>query len=654
MSENIILPPCRMQTVHQKFRTQYGQIVNGSLEVINFRDDGGNGFSLQNIRDYSNKVSRDFARNLGLETGARQDMKFLVWVGVQFPFGYKSSFFPTELGQDVNIWTPQRYDPPPDVVDAYMASKSKMFDVYIMMVPKNGRGLHIAKNTDCFFYTLKVLTGGRLPKQINKPKKLKQWFGVERTDGIPWDHPKMPELEKLLGSCNLFITGDADYKSHLFKHQKYQYYLNLKAGHYTPLHEPGRKGKLGYTYFKDAPVMLKYGYEVFDGETLQTMTSEELTTMWKTSCVNVLGKPPNDLLQWKTEYDNYADNIEALKEATSYRNGYQFQVDMRKCKDINNAIMDLFHHTTYGLPEPAPIELMEGKLHRATDRHGLIFSHKYSGPCWKYDFVSRYPSIMTGTKCMPVGPGEFTTITQEEMDIKAKWKHTPKYGLYNCQVLPSEDERIDCFFNFSDCRERDWYWHEDLEIAIMLGLKIIMDVKHNNAYIYPRDVLVPLNRIFDNYVNYLFPLKQKGIKLAKVMLNNLTGLLSKRKKNSTVNKAGDKNIPAVPDTWSFRAPKRIDDETFQMNYDDTVDPFVYNWGRLHSPLTAMARNKMAKFLWRHKDAVVYCNTDGFVLSEQLKTDIPFSCAGLHGLRYEGHIEHLEVRNCASFRKVEWL
>jgi hypothetical protein len=194
-----------------------------------------------------------------------------------------------------------------------------------------------------------------------------------------------------------------------------------------------------------------------------------------------------------------------------------------------------------------------------------------------------------------------------------------------------------------------WYWHEDLEIAIMIGLQIEVSPVHNNCYLYHRDTLIPLDRIFNRYINYLFPLKQQKIKLAKLMLNNLTGLLSKRKKNSVIVKAGDVNVEPVPDTWSFRAPKRIDDNTFQMNYDDTLEPYVYNWARLHSPLTAMSRNKMAKFLWRQKDEVVYCNTDGFILKSPLKTDIPFS-DDLHGLRYEGMNPHIDIVNCRSLAK----
>ena len=93
------------------------------------------------------------------------------------------------------------------------------------------------------------------------------------------------------------------------------------------------------------------------------------------------------------------------------------------------AMFDLFNKTTHGIPEPDNISGLEGELLIKGNRAGLIFAVPYKGKLWKYDFVSRYPSKMITTKCIPMKAGYFDTIDQTYIDQLATKQHTPSYGL---------------------------------------------------------------------------------------------------------------------------------------------------------------------------------------------------------------------------------
>ena len=97
------------------------------------------------------------------------------------------------------------------------------------------------KHNDCLFDAIKTLTNGHLPLRISSPYKFKQFFGVGRSDPIPWNHPKMPELEDVLNDCKLYIQGDANYISKFEGiKRRNTYYVNLRNGHYTPKSHNGR------------------------------------------------------------------------------------------------------------------------------------------------------------------------------------------------------------------------------------------------------------------------------------------------------------------------------------------------------------------------------------------------------------------------------
>ena len=630
MDNNIIIPKANSVVgLNQKFRTYYGHEVDGNITVMNFKGD----FTMQQIEYICNTTSKDLKSKL-----IDNKTKIMVSVGIKYDFGYKSSTHLTELGENCDFWSPYEYNPSEKLLekfnDPHMTAKS--FDIYLMLMPTDG-GCNNDYN-DCLFDCLKVLTNGKLPERINHPKKLKKFFGVERTECIDIESQKMIELEKMLGNCNIYIGGDHQYISHQSNDRYYKYYINLKGKHYTPKHIPKRV-KLGY-YSKEKEFMT---FKI-NGNIVDTYNGEQLKTMTKTEWDKINNEfhliPKNRDLTLKESYDEFTKNAQILKELTS---DTIYQINMNKTGDIRNTVKNLFNRFTYGIAEPDEIDEFEGKLLKNAMRGGLIMTLQYNGKCYKYDFVSRYASIMCSTKCIPMKKGKFVTITQQEMDEKSAKKFTPKYGIYNCKIHKSNTIN-DSLFGFNKSYQ---YTHEDIEIAIILGLKIEMINKENNAYIYDKECLIPMNRIFEDYIDYCFKLKKQNAPYAKEFLSQLWGILSASNKHYRTIKANDKPI-SIDVNYNVQSFKRIDDDTFQIEYGDTGDVFVYSWARVGTFLTSMARNKMAKFLLPNIHDVVYCHTDGFILKSKLKTDKEFSNE-LHGLKYEGYNANIVIVNAKNIQ-----
>ena len=622
-------------SLNQNYRTFYGNEVNGNVTVMNFR---GN-FTKEQVQQISNTMSKELKSKM-----KAPNMNALVSVGVKFPFGYKSSTHLTELGADANIWDPYEYDPDEHVMKNYNNSNLRIqsFDIYLMMRPTAGGCA--GKYNDCLYDCLKVLTNGKLPEKINHPRKLKRFFNVGRTDCIDINSPQMVELEKLMGNCNINIGGDHQYTSRQPDDRYFKYYINLKGKHYSPKHVPKRQ-ILGYFQDEKPPMIFKV-----DGDNVQTFAGDTVKTMpkteWKALKKDYVMIPKEDLSLEDT-YLEFSEGALKLKEITK---SHVYQINMFKTGDLKNTVKQLFNHFTYGIAEPDEIDEFEGNLLKKANRGGLQFAVPYSGECWKYDFVSRYPSIMCSTKCIPVKKGKFITMTQEGMDIKIKCKHTPKYGIYNCKISKSNSNSK--YFGFIKSHQ---YTHEDIELAILLGLKIEMINKENNAYVYEKDALVPMCRIFKDYIDYCFELRNQKAPFAKMFLSMLWGVLSTANTHSRIISADAEPI-VIDENYMEQSFTRLDNNKFQINYGDTGNVYVYNWARLGTFLTSMARNKLAKFLLPRKDDVVYCHTDGFILKNKLETDREFT-NDLHGLKYEGHNKNIKIinmRNIENNNKNDFL
>ena len=425
-NQNLLIPQvCKVTTLNAKFKrnvnTFYGQATNGNVTVMNFKN-GNEGFSLDRVRDITTALSVDLKNNMN-----DPNVNVMVSVGVRFPFGYKSSTHLTQLGDDTNIWDPYEYDPDEHVLAKYNDPNMKIysFDVYLIM-NQNGGGC--GKYNDCLFDCLMKLTNGHMPDKINHPKKLKKFFGVERIDLINATSSKMKDLEILLSNCNLYIGGNESYYTSCQQNDRYyKYHINLKGAHYTVKHMADRV-KLGFSFHEElSPMIFKMGkdtVEVYDGEKQRNISFDKFQK-YKTEYKYIM-IPVEKSGDFKQTYLDFIKGADELKIATKES---VYQINLYKTGSLRNTVRDLFTKMTYGIDEPDEIDEFEGNLLMRGNRGGLQFMNQYDGPAYKYDFVSRYSSIMNSTKCIPMKKGKFITMSQEEIDIIASKKHTPKFGI---------------------------------------------------------------------------------------------------------------------------------------------------------------------------------------------------------------------------------
>ena len=613
-----------------KYNKFYKQNHNGNITVLSFKQK----CKLSEIQQITNDISKDLKKNMK----DNDDIEINVSVGIKFTFGYKSSLRLTKLGDKTELWNPFEYDPDEDLITKYNDPNALVsFDMYLLVINKSGGCSN--KNNDCFYDCIKILTNGILPDKINHPAKMKKFFEIERTDKIPYDSIKMNELEKLLKNCNLNIGGDATYISNQ-ETKQYNYILNLKGGHYT-IKQDDTRIKLGYQRIKEAKPMIylkkKNHVIIFDGKLKEISYIEFDKILHGYDYILLPMKRGTD--NFEEIYNIFIKNADALKKATENN---VHKINLYKTGTTKNTVYNLFMKMTQGITEPDEINEFEGKMLKNAMGGGLQFNQSYEGKAYKYDYVSRYSSIMCSNKCIPMKEGKFITFTQDDMDILINKKHTPKYGIFECIIYKNNNAR-DKLFYFN---KNNVYTHDDITRSIKLNLRIEIINKPNNAIIYDKTDLMPMTRIFGDYIQYIFKLKKDEVPLSKNLSNLLWGVLSQKNKITKVIKPDDQHIK-IDENLSPYQFKKFEDGTFQITFSNDSKPFVTNWARLGCFLTSFARNKLSAFLEPRFDDVVWVHTDGFMLKNKLVTDYEFS-NDLHAMKYEGHITDIKIKNMRPF------
>ena len=154
--------------------------------------------------------------------------------------------------------------------------------------------------------------------------------------------------------------------------------------------------------------------------------------------VNIHDKVMNDSKQdeiLKREHAQYLTDMQAIKIATT---GSKCYIDMSRFGKVKNAMLFAFQEFTKGIKEPEAIDQIECMFLDKLLLSGIMSCKKgtYKNLI-KYDFNSYFPSIMSSTKCIPMKAGTPMKISQEEWNEKMQKKHTPKYGMYICDIEKS-------------------------------------------------------------------------------------------------------------------------------------------------------------------------------------------------------------------------
>jgi hypothetical protein len=183
-----------------------------------------------------------------------------------------------------------------------------------------------------------------------------------------------------------------------------------------------------------------------------------------------------------------------------------------------------------------------------------------------------------------------------------------QYGIYKCEIIPSNNEEIDKLFRFNS---KSYYTHYDIKLAIFLKLKIELVMNDGcNALIYSKN-RASGSEYFGQIVHSLYELK-KSSKLAKKILNALWGALCQKNKiikttRKELNFDNNEYIVSIEPFGDINKVAYLIHGKF----------FKHNYARLGVFLTSAVRKQMAEIIYPFKGNVFRCHTDSILSNKEL-------------------------------------
>ena len=329
----------------------------------------------------------------------------------------------------------------------------------------------------------------------------------------------------------------------------------------------------------------------------------------------------------KETYDIFISDADIMLELTNgLINMYQTG------KDKNTALKLFYNSNDCVLPEPIQDE--EAQWLMNSTKGAMVFAEEYAGQCYKYDYVSNYPSLMIQESFLiPMKRGTFTTVDGTQKHYKC--------GIYRC-IIDIKNSKL------LKQNDLNYYCHTDINRAIELKYNIeFIDDGEPNALIYERSDCVTGKQLFKKYVDILFPLKQK-CKRVKKLLAILHGALAEK---HICDKMVDLDKPQEHQ-FSMYVPVAIcpvdgDGEDFKVmvSYDIPTKRYATDYGRLETFLLASGRNRMSRLFTssavNNVDDIVRCHTDSVFSKTKLKCK---TGNDLDELKYEGYCENVIIKN----------
>ena len=498
----------------------------------------------------------------------------------------------------------------------YKQDEFKSFAIYLLPVKKVG-GCD-GKLNNCLWKCLRDAFGGKdeMPDNVNRPWKLKRMLKLDR-------HAKVPVnmIDKIEDKCKVKInvSGDVIYNSEE-NHQR-EIDIVLSNEHYKL--KPLKNNSLlrGITKNKERKPLI---YDKRDGK-IMTYDGVKEGTITIEQFVNINSKPyqSNHVLipqgkydTMKDTYDEYVQIADELKEET---NGL---INLYECGKYKYAALRLFHVKSKMIRQPEPIQQDEAIWLMDSSMGGLIWADKgvKVKNAYKYDANSRYPSIMCQKlRKFPTKRGMFTHMDEIP--------EQPQYGIYHCVIHKAEKSlNINKYFRFNI---KNKYTHSDISLARRLGLQIdLIQDGQVNCLIYNPDCLVTSHLMFKPFIDYLYPMKQKGINGAKKMLNILWGALCQKNTMLHQTNRGDVHIQDA-DLISIEP---TDDGHFWVESLPRDKYYVTDYARIGPFITAFGRSMLSGLVRKYGDRIKQYHTDGFIVDGP----IPDLCIGkeLHQFKEE--------------------
>jgi len=351
----------------------------------------------------------------------------------------------------------------------------------------------------------------------------------------------------------------------------------------------------------------------------------------------------------KDTYDNF---IKLADELLANTNG---KINLYKTGSIRRTALDLFYsfHRTLAIEE---IQQDEAFWIQKATLGPIIFAKPYEGKGkgYLYDFKSAYSSIQKDKKMLfPIKRGAFDNISNElfQQKLHKQNKEYLQYGIYKVEITAADDNIYKQIFRFN--KSENYYTTFDIEQAKKYGFEIELLVDDEpNILTYSRDKLMNGYKMFGKYVELLFPLKEKNITGAKLLLNILWGALCKK---NIISEKID-NSKTIVDSH----PNEIKDIVEIIPVSDThtifkftTDACIYDtkFARLKPFILSKARAKIGNAIYPVIEHVYYSHTDSII------SDIPLDHLDEIGteigdLRSEGVCAKLHIKNCKDRSKKE--
>jgi hypothetical protein len=544
---------------------------------------------------------------------------------------YENKFSPSELrdfGDDVHLFSfavdslGNNDLPDPEVLDGFI--------VYFVTAPKDGGA---DEHNDCLYNRLTEAIPNKLPWKT--PEHFKKWLGVEREAPISID--LMDKIQKKLDECKIciFVTGDHIYESTLT--HPAALHLKLIAGHYLINYEKYMKVKdvkrtehkiIMYNDYSntayDGKDFFKYSEKMKKAAQKDEKKKELWVKHYDFDIEECKKKITNE--QLKAKYDRYIKNANELKQATKgkinlYKTGTKF------C-----TVKKLFSESQRIVGTPEPITEVESTWISEASIGPIMFATKgeYKN-IHKYDIRSHYPSIMLRNNTyFPVKCGKFKTLDELKCNDKGQYP----YGIYRLQI--ENTNKMGFRYN-----KKNKYTHTDIQLADELKIKwtLIRD-KKPNALTYDENELVNGFKLFSSYVNILYPLKSQGIEFAKILLNSLWGVLTKKNVRNYQYKDDEPINFELQQTLIAICGKDEYEDIYTVRYQKL---FETHYARLKPFLLAYGRHITMQKIIPCLDKVIRVHTDGWHMTEKMDEKALGDKIGQ--VKYEGMYKKLEIISC---------
>jgi hypothetical protein len=508
----------------------------------------------------------------------------------------------------------------PIYVENYKWDISPSFAIFYWETDKKPKSGGNDENNDCLYNAItKIVTKFYLSSKIKEPDVLKTFLRLDRNDKISFD--LLGEVEQLL-NVNIYVSGDHTYKPKNKKNYRKNVHLTLLDGHYDIDKDYYREYKnelLSGVGFKEKELIV---YNILENDVLCCSGYDEyLMTVDEFKAAKNLSYKGEEAYMENDKYAEEEKNGKKYKRRFTLQEFYQFL--LREAEILK----ELSHDTIYNIDlkrsgynfkkeslklslkcfkdfdHPDPIKLNEQNWLINTMMGALIFCNAGSYTnAYDYDVRSAYPSVMTDEYFrFPIKEGVFEKITK--FPVNEKGELYAFCGIYRCNIERSGDEDIDKLFRFN---RKEYYTHYDITTAVFLKLKIslIIDEQPNALLYLAKDQLYG-RKVFLGLFQNMYNMKGHSV-LSKAILNSVWGQLCSKKKIKRLD-----NFDIDDDLVEINE-LRVIGSKIKVSYTKKTDYYCFNYARIGCFLTSKVRQKMAMDMYKNRQNIVHCHTDGFL------------------------------------------